>query len=658
MPVDLSRDGEFAIIRIDNPPVNATSHAVRAGLLKAVETISADPAIAGVVIVGAGRTFVAGGDIREFDKPPLPPTLSDVLLAVEALDRPVVAAIGGAALGGGLELAMACHYRVASASAKLGLPEVGLGLIPGAGGTIRLPRLVAPDVALDMVAGGKPVGAIRAREIGLVDEVVTGDPLEAAKTLLHRGVSPRPTRANEVRPTHPKAFDAAAKRWRARARGQVSIKEAVEAMRRALDLPFDEALQAEGGTFRALKASPQSSALRHLFFAERATLDTPRCTATLREIGQIGVVGGGTMGAGIAAACLLAGFEVRMADRDADATETGRARVEEIIEGSTRRGVIPDADAALKRFEAGPDLNIFASADLVIEAVFEDLEVKTALFRDLDRAVRADAILATNTSYLDVNRIAAAVDDPSRVIGLHFFSPAHIMKLLEIVTPDAVADDVVASAARLARKLGKIGVFAGVCDGFIGNRIMSAYRFAADLLLVEGATPAEIDDAMTGFGFPMGIYAMQDMAGLDISWAMRKRRAAETGKDAHYIAIADRLCQAGRFGRKSGAGWFDYVDGKPQSSDAVAREIAAERAAKGSEARHFSPAEIVERLLVALWAEADAVLAEGVARNEADIDVVMVNGYGFPRWRGGPMWWRRSREDGERPRPQTVSLGL
>ena len=635
--------GSVAVVTIDNPPVNATSQAVRAGLLAAVADIEADPGIASVVLRCTGRTFVAGADVREFDKPPQPPHLPDVIAAIEAASRPWVAAIHGSALGGGLELAMGCHARIAARDARLGLPEVTLGLIPGAGGTVRLPRLVAADAALAMIAGGKPVTAARALEIGLLDDVADGDLTDAAIALATGLEAPRRTLDRPVRdPSDADAFSAQATRFKTRAGGQLSIRHAVEAVENTLVTDAAAALAAERQTFLDLKDSEQAAALRHVFFAERATLSDPRCKQTPRPVDRIGVVGGGTMGAGIAAACLLKGLSVTMVERDTEAAETGRARVAETLAGSLARGLLTsDArDAALSRFQAATDYSELAGEDLVIEAVFEDMQVKKQVFARLDEVCAPDAVIATNTSYLDVDELAATLRDPSRAIGLHFFSPAHVMKLLEIVLPERVADDVVATGAALARRLGKIGVLAGVCDGFIGNRIMSAYRREADYLLEDGATPSEVDAAMTGFGFAMGVFAMQDLAGLDIAWAMRKRRAATRDPSERYVAIADRLCQAGRFGRKTGAGWYDYVDGKARSAPTVTEIIASERRRAGITPRPFDPEEIMQRLLAAMQSEGQNVLDEGIARNAGDIDVTMINGYGFPRWRGGPMWMR------------------
>lgn len=639
MTVTLQRHGAIAVVTIDNPPVNAVAHAVRQGLMDAVAQTENAADIRAVVLACAGRTFVAGADVKEFDMPPVDPHLPDVIAAIEAAETPWVAAVHGTALGGGLEIAMGCHYRIADPKARMGLPEVTLGLVPGAGGTVRLPRLVSADLAVAMVAGGKPISAQVALEAGLLDALAEGDLRDAALAFAASCSAPRRTLGLPVvGKTDPEAFDKTASDLRRKARGQRSVSVAIETLERGLTLPSADALAEERATFLSLKASDQARGLRHIFFAERATLADPRCKAEPRALTHIGVVGGGTMGAGIASLCLMRGFAVTLIERDDASAEAGAERVRTTLQGSAKRGLLHDHAGALARLQSATTYDALAEADLVIEAVFEDMSVKKNVFAALDAATRPDAILATNTSYLDVNEIAACLKDPSRAIGLHFFSPAHIMKLLEIVLPDRVADDVVATAARLSKSLGKIGVFSGVCDGFIGNRIMSSYRSEADRLLLDGAFPSEVDAAMRDFGFPMGIFEMQDLAGLDIAWAMRKRRRAEGKLAGNDSRISDRLCEASRFGRKTGGGWYDYVDGRPKPSEHVSKVIDEERR---GEAMVLIQDDIISRILVALRNEAEALLEEGIARSADDIDVVMVNGYGFPRWTGGPMFSAR-----------------
>ena len=558
MSISIQHHDGIAVVTIDNPPVNAASQEVRQELITAVATLDDDPTVTHVVLACAGRTFVAGADIKEFGKPPLPPHLPDVVDTIELAVKPWIAAIHGTALGGGLELALACRARVAVENAKVGLPEVNLGLIPGAGGTVRLPRIVAPEIALKMIAGGKPIGAAEAKEAGLIDAIADDHlvdfAIEFARTLAPD--TPATLDRPLCAPSTPHAFETDAQRMIAKARGQLSISEAVNAVERALSQDAPSALAAEREAFLRLKESDQSAALRHIFFAEGQTLSDPRCKLDPRSIGQVGVIGGGTMGAGIAAACLLAKLDVVMIERDMEAARQGRERVLETLDQSMARGLISEAQRAAiaERFSTNDRYDCLDQADLVIEAVFEDMAVKKSVFAELERHTRADAILATNTSYLDINEIAATVKEPSRVIGLHFFSPAHVMKILEIVLPDAVADDVVATGAALAKRLRKTGVLSGVCDGFIGNRIMSAYRREADYLIEDGALPWAVDAAMREFGFPIGVFEMQDLAGLDIAWAMRKRRAATRNPEERYVEVADRLCEAGRFGRKTGQG--------------------------------------------------------------------------------------------------------
>jgi 3-hydroxyacyl-CoA dehydrogenase len=646
-PVSVTIEDGIATILIDNPPVNATSQAVRQGILDAVNAIDTDESVEAAVLACAGRTFVAGADIKEFGKPPVEPHLPDVLNAVEKARVPVVAAVHGTALGGGLELALACHARVADGKAKLGLPEVTLGLVPGAGGTIRLPRLVAIDDAIDMVTGGKPVGANKALETGLVDRIAGGDLLADArayaKDLIQAG-KPEPACDRAPKDMPDDAYWAEKeKAIAAKARGQASPVEALHALRDGITLPVGDAFAAERARFLRLRDTEQAAALRYMFFAERNT-GRPKETEGVDPLplDNAGVVGGGTMGAGIAAAMLLAGMTVALVERDTDAAEKAKDRVAGILDGSRKRGLLSDAayDEALSRFAAHDNYDALAGADLVIEAVFEDMGVKKEVFAELDRVCRDDAILASNTSYLDVDELANATKIPARVVGLHFFSPAHIMKLLEIVRTDAAAPATLATAFGLAKKLRKIPVLAGVCDGFIGNRIMSAYRRECDFILEEGALPQEIDDAMRGYGFAMGIYAVQDMAGLDIAWAMRKRRAATRPADERYSTIADRICELGRFGRKTAAGWYAYPDGAKagQPDPAVEQIILEESERLGYERKAFTADEIMRRILSSMQAEARAVLDEGIALKPSDIDVTMVHGYGFPRHRGGPMF--------------------
>ncbi|RGP35098.1 3-hydroxyacyl-CoA dehydrogenase NAD-binding domain-containing protein, partial [Pseudotabrizicola alkalilacus] len=635
--------GDLARVIIDNPPVNALGQAVRAGLLNAQKQISRQPEVKAVVLCCAGRSFVAGADIREFGKPPMAPLLPDVLAAIEASAVPWVAAIHGTALGGGLELAMACHGRVASASAKMGLPEVNLGIIPGSGGTVRLPRLVPIVDAVALVTKGKPVGAEQAQASGLIDCLASGDLIATAERLaraLAAQGAPRPTLSRTLITGAPIDWDAEEAGLRKRGRGAAAPLEALAALRFATTASASDALAAERERFLRLSASPEAAALRHIFFAERAAgKSLVAGGAVPADLSRVGVIGGGTMGAGIATALLVSGSEVHLTERDASAAASAQDRIADTLAASVKRGAVaPEkADAALARLTTGDDYATLADCPLVIEAVFEDMAVKQQVFARLDAVMPPNAVLASNTSYLDVNKLAVLTRDPSRILGLHFFAPAHVMKLLEVVRADQTGARALATGAALARRLGKIAVVAGVCDGFIGNRIMSAYRRECEFMLEEGALPQQIDAAMEAFGFAMGIYAVQDMSGLDIAWAQRKARAANRPTNERYAHIADRLCEAGRLGRKTGKGWYDYTTGHAKPDPEVERIIAEESARAGLARRTFAGDEITARILRIMQTEGQALLKEGIAESAGDIDVVMVTGFGFPRHKGGPM---------------------
>jgi 3-hydroxyacyl-CoA dehydrogenase len=640
--------GSIARVTIDNPPVNALGQSVREGLMAAVADLSGVAGLRAVVLGCAGRSFVAGADIRELGKPPLAPVLPDVLAAIEGASVPWVAAVQGTALGGGLELAMACHGRVAMAGAKLGLPEVTLGIIPGAGGTVRLPRLVPMADAVTLITSGKPIGAEAAQRMGLMDRLATDDLwMEGEALALHLAESGAavPTLSRPLVAAEAVDWQAIEVDLRKKSRGAQAAVEALAALRDAATLPAEQALMAERARFLRLAAAPEAAALRHIFFAERSAGEALRRAAgDAVDLSHVGVIGGGTMGAGIATALLLAGSSVHLVERDEAATAAAAARVADTIAASVKRGVLsqPQADTALARLGVGSDYAALVACPLVIEAVFEDLAIKREVFAKLDAVMPEDAVLATNTSYLDVNVLAATTRDPSRVLGLHFFSPAHVMKLLEVVRAKATGPRALATGAALAKLLRKIPVVAGVCDGFIGNRMMSAYRRDCDFMLEEGALPHEIDAAMEDFGFAMGIYAVQDLAGLDISWAQRKARAAQRPATERYSRIADRLCEAGRLGRKTGKGWYDYASGKAQVDPFVTGIIEDERRRLGLTPRAFGPEEIMARILGLMQAEGQAILAEGIAQSADDIDVVMVTGYGFPRHKGGPMFMART----------------
>lgn len=639
-----------ASLTIDNPPVNALSAAVRHGLLTAMRAAQADDTVHAVLITGSGKAFIAGADIREFGLPPQAPSLPDVCDAIEASSKPVVAAIHGPALGGGLEVAMSAHYRVATSSAKLGLPEVQLGLLPGAGGTQRAPRLIGAQAALDLMLSGRHIGAPEALRMGLIDHIAACDDIQLegvayVRHLLSEGAPVRhtseQTHAMADRAVQQAAINAA-RADAAKKRGLFSPLKIVDCVQAALDLPFAEGLRTERALFEQCLASPQRAGLIHAFFAEREVCKAPETrSAKPRAIQQVGVIGGGTMGAGIAVAMLDAGLQVTLIERDEAALAQGLTRVDKVYEGQIAKSRLTPQGKAdiLARLTTSTDYAALAQADLVIEAVFEDMAVKHAVFAQLDRYCKPGAVLATNTSYLDVNAIAGSISRPQDVIGLHFFSPANIMKLLEIVVPAKVSPDVVATAFELARRLKKVPVRAGVCDGFIGNRILATYRTAADHLLEEGASPYEIDQMVRAFGFPMGPYEMSDLAGGDIGWATRKRRAATRDPRARYVHIADRLCEQGWFGQKSGRGWYRYAEGSRTGTPdpEVMAIVEAERAKAGVSPRSFTTEDLQRRYLAAMINEGAKVIEEGIALRPLDVDVTLVHGYGFPRHRGGPM---------------------
>ncbi|WP_234194111.1 3-hydroxyacyl-CoA dehydrogenase NAD-binding domain-containing protein [Pseudacidovorax sp. NFM-22] len=652
-PADAVRhqiQGEILQITVDNPPVNALSAAVRRGLLAAIEAADAEPRVKAVLIVGQGANFIAGADIREFGQTPQLPSLPEVCNRIEACSKPVVAALRGAALGGGLEIAMAAHYRVALADAKLGLPEVQLGLMPGAGGTVRAPRLIGAEPALELMLSGRHVKAKEALSLGLVDRLAEGDDAVAAglayaQALLAADACVRRTRDAQGladRAAAQAAIDAARADTARKSKNLFSPHKIVEAVQTALDKPFDEAMTLERQAFMACIDSPQRAGLIHAFFAEREVVKVPEAQAAQpRKLDKVGIVGGGTMGAGIAVSALDAGLPVVMVERDDASIARGQANVEKVYDGLIKKGrMTPEAKTAvMARFSGSTDYAAFADVDLVIEAVFEDIEVKKAVFKELDRVCKPGAVLATNTSYLDIDAIAASVSRPQDVIGLHFFSPANIMKLLEIVVPAKVSADVVSTAFALAKKMKKVPVRAGVCDGFIGNRILAVYKQAADYIMEDGASPYEIDEAVRGFGYPMGPFQVTDLAGGDIGWATRKRRAATRDPKARYVEVADRVCERGWFGQKTGRGFYLYPEGARtgQPDPEVLAIVDAERQKKGITPRQFTPEEIMRRYMAAMVNEGAKVVEEGIALRPLDVDVTFLYGYGFPRFRGGPM---------------------
>lgn len=643
-----SRHGDIAVLTVQNPPVNALSQAVRQGLWDGMDRAEADEGVRAVLIVGEGRAFFAGADITEFGKPPLQPHLPDLINRIEGSPLLVVASMHGVSLGGGLEVALGCHYRIAVPSARVGLPEVHLGLLPGAGGTQRLPRLTGVEAGLEVMTTGRHVGAKEAHEIGIIDVLQDGDPsligIAYTESLLADGA---PRRAvSEMPPPAAIDWDAAFEATLKRGRGQISPAWCVRAVQASVEKPFAEGLKAERQIFYDLMQTDQRQGMIHAFFSERAVSNLPELKGIApRPVQHIGVIGGGTMGAGIATAALLAGLEVTLLEMTADAGQAARDRIERNLSGAVKRGKITanQHDQILTHtLVVVTNYDRLSDVDLVIEAVFEDMETKRKVFAELDRVCKRGAVLASNTSYLDINEIAASTARPGDVLGLHFFSPAHVMKLLEVVVADATAPDVAATGFALGKMLGKISVRAGVCDGFIGNRILSTYRTCADHMILDGASPYEIDKALEDFGFAMGPFAVADLAGLDIGWAVRKRKRAE-GLDprARDAAYADKLCEDGHFGQKTGKGYYDYAAGPKARvpNPDVMPLIEAERAAQGLTPRDFSHAEIVRRYMASMVNEAAKVVGEGIARRPLDVDMTLLFGYGFPRYRGGPLKW-------------------
>ena len=651
--VRTERDGDVAVLVIDNPPVNAGSHAVRQGLLDAIAAVDADASVRGAVVIGAGTTFVAGADIREFGKPLAPPQLPAVIEAMVRSPKTFVAAIHGAALGGGFELALGCDARVAAPGAVVGLPEVSLGIIPGAGGTQLGPRLVGQAAAIDMICGARRIRAGEAAKMGLVDRVAEDFRAEAVS--MARSAPKRRLRDLAVPAEDPaqvqQAADAALKAGRKRPH----IVAAIEAIRASASMPFDQSLAREREMFQQLRASPEAAALRHLFFAERDAAKVPGLEdAKPREVRRVGVIGAGTMGAGIAMCFAEAGHEVVLVEADAAALERGLARMKKEW---SRKADDAEVQKRAARVSATTDLAQAAACDLVVEAVFEDMGVKKELFGKLDRLVKPGAVLATNTSYLDIDEMARATQRPGDVLGLHFFSPANVMKLLEVVRGAQTAPDTLATGLAVARRIRKLPVVARVGDGFIGNRIFSAYRTQAEFMVEEGAWPEEVDAAIESFGFAMGPFAVADLAGLDIAYRNRRRLDATRDPKARYSKISDRLVEAGRLGQKSAAGWYRYAEGarRGQPDPEVRPIIEAASAEKGITRRAFDAEEIRWRLLVTMVNEAAQLLEEGVAQRPSDVDLVFVNGYGFPRHEGGPLFWAK-RQDPARLRSSIDDL--
>jgi 3-hydroxyacyl-CoA dehydrogenase len=654
--VRYERRGAVGIVTVDNPPVNALSQGVRQGLVDALGQGLGDDGANALIVIGAGRTFIAGADIKEFGKPLAAPDLNLVIATIEDAAKPVVAAIHGTALGGGLEVALGCHYRVAVASAQVGLPEVKLGILPGAGGTQRLPRLIGAKPALDMITTGDFVRAPQAKALGIIDAVIEGDLLEGALRFAAE-VAPGGTAGRRLRERDDKL---AADRGNAalfadyraqvkkRARGQVSPLRSIDAVEAAITLPFAEGLQRERAIFSELVTSPQARALIHAFFAEREAMSVPDVPADtpMRAIKSAAVIGAGTMGGGIAMNFANAGIPVTLVETAADALERGLGIIRGNYAATVAKGRLDQAamEKRLALIKGTLDIGAIRAADVVVEAVFEEMAIKKEVFAKLDRLAKPGAILATNTSTLDVDAIAAVTARPQDVIGTHFFSPANVMRLLEIVRGAKTGKDVIATTMRLGKTLAKVPVLVGVCDGFVGNRMIFQYSREAEFLLEEGALPQQVDQALTDWGMAMGPFAMSDMAGNDVSWRIRKGQAATRPNDRRYSHIADRLCEQGRFGQKANAGWYRYEKGSraPLPDPEVEKLVVAESARLGIKRQAISDEEIVKRTIYGLVNEGARILEEGIAQRPGDIDVIYLTGYGFPAWRGGPMFYADS----------------
>ncbi|WP_316174615.1 3-hydroxyacyl-CoA dehydrogenase NAD-binding domain-containing protein [Bradyrhizobium sp. SZCCHNRI1073] len=644
----LDRHDIIGIVTIDSPPVNALSAAVRGGILDNVKAAIADPAIKAIVLTCGGRTFIAGADITEFGKPPKPPALNDVLSTIENSPKPVIAAIHGTALGGGLEVALACHYRVATKEAKLGLPEVKLGLLPGAGGTQRLPRAVGPELAVKMIVGGDPIGAAEALKAGLIEEIVEG-PASGGEAFARKVVAEnrplRKLRDDDSKLAAAKAdrtiFTSAVAAITKKSRGLEAPFAAADAVGYAIDLPFDEGLKKEREGFLKLLTSDQSKAQRYAFFAEREAAKiagVPEGTKG-RKVERVAIIGAGTMGGGIAMSFANAGIPVTLIETAEEQLKRGMGVMQKNWEATAARGGIP-ADAPAKRMaliDGKVGLENVKDADLVIEAVFETMAVKKEVFGKLDQYAKPGAVLASNTSYLNIDAIAAETSRPQDVLGMHFFSPANVMKLCEIVRAEKTAPDALVTAVSVARKIAKVPAVVGVCDGFVGNRMLAQRGKQAEKLLFEGALPQQVDAVVTKFGMPMGPFAMGDLAGLDIGWRSRKDRGIKS-------EIADALCEAGRFGQKTGKGYYKYEAGSraPLPDPDVEKLIDETLAKLGLKRRAVSDEEILERMMYPMINEGAKILAEGIAARPSDIDVVWLYGYGWPIYCGGPMYWADS----------------
>ena len=645
--VETENEGEIAVIRMHNPPVNALGHALRVSLQQAFAAANADAAVKAIVLTGSGKFFSAGADISEFKSQMKEPFLPQLIDAIEAGKKPVIAALNGTALGGGLELALGCHYRVASKDVRqLGLPEIKLGIIPGAGGTQRLPRAIGVEPALQLITTGNFIDAEKAAAIGLIDKLAEAELLAEAIAFARQQAGKPPRRIGEKKldkATFPPELFAKARAAVGRhPSGPLAATAAIDAVAAATELAITEGSARERALFREVGASPYARALQYAFFAERQAANLPGIGADtkLRDIQAVGILGAGTMGTGITLAFLNAGFPVTLVETTREALDKGVARIQDTLSANAKRGRITAAQAADRFAKLTPSLEMadLGKADLIIEAVFENMELKKEVFAKLDKIAKSGAIIATNTSTLDVDEIAAETKRPQDVVGLHFFSPANIMRLLEIVRAEKTANDVMATSMAIAKRIGKVGVQAGVCDGFVGNRMLAAYGGEVQAMNLEGAMPQEIDGALEGWGMAMGPLAVSDLAGLDVGYRIRKGRKL-TGEAAQNARIPDKIVEMGRHGQKTGAGYYKYDENRKRIVDPeIEALIRAEAEALQIKQRQIPADEIVERSLLRLANEGAKILEEGIALRASDIDTMYLNGYGFPAWRGGPMW--------------------
>ena len=637
---------DIMVITVNNPPINAGSTEVRQGLLSAIEQLASDPQLKAAVLIGGGNTFIAGSDIKEFSQPLAQPHLPAVIAAIENCPKPIVCAIHGAALGGGFELALGCDARIASKDAVMGLPEVTLGIIPGAGGTQRLPRLVGVEKSIELICSATRIKAVEALKLGIITQLVDTELLTHALELA-KSMQGSKSRIRDIQT--PKSEDAvvlaASQKALKAGKNRPNIQHAIDMIVNSIAMPIDQALELERETFQKLRISTEAKALRHQFFAERKLFKALNDDAKPQPIERIAVIGAGTMGSGIAIACLSAGYSVLLLDQNEVALTNGAQKVAAYYDSRIKSGKMSadKASSILKNFTHSTQWSDIASADLVIEAVFEDMQVKHAVFQKIEEHANPKALFASNTSYLDIDAIAAQLSNPARVFGLHFFSPAQVMKLIEIVRCPLSSPSAIATGLQLAKRLGKTPVMSTNSFGFIGNRIYAAYRRQCEFMLEEGAYPEQIDRALEDYGFAMGPFAVGDMSGLDIAWGMRKSQAATRNLEDRYVTIPDSLCLAGRFGRKTGFGYYQYdAASGARSVDPVVNQIIEEASQqKGITRREFTAAEIVNRVLLAMINEIAHLAAEHVVRDVTDCDIALVNGYGFPRWCGGPVFIAR-----------------